>query len=216
MKVSAQKRTPGGAPALIGAGRLPAIVYNKETNIPVSLEAREFDKAFRSQGTGSIINLDIEGDEHDVLVRAVQMDKRRRVPIHVDFFAVTANQPVDVYVPLEFVGDSVGAKEGGQVDIQRREIHIRILPRLIPGNIEVDISDLAINDSLHLSDVIDKLPRQAEVLDNPEEAMIAILPPRVEEPAEPVEAEGAEPEVIGEEAEEGEEGESREGERDAE
>lgn len=216
MKVSAQKRTPGGAPALIGAGRLPAIVYNKETNIPVSLEAREFDKAFRSQGTSSIINLDIDGDEHDVLVRAVQMDKRRRVPIHVDFFAVTANQPVDVYVPLEFVGDSVGAKEGGQVDIQRREIHIRILPRLIPGNIEVDISELAINDSLHLSDVLDKLPRQAEVLDNPEEAMIAILPPRVEEPAEPVEAEGAEPEVIGEEAAEGDESESREGERDAE
>lgn len=214
MKVSAQKRTPGGATALIGAGRLPAIVYNKETNIPVSLEAREFDKAFRNQGTSSIINLSIDGDEHDVLVRAVQMDKRRRVPIHVDFFAVTANQPVDVYVPIEFIGDSVGAKEGGQVDIQRREIHIRILPRLIPANVEVDISELAINDSLHLSDVLDKLPRQAEVLDNPEEAMIAILPPRVEEPAEPVETEGAEPEVIGEEAEEGEE--NGEGERDAE
>lgn len=203
MKVSAQKRTPGDSRALRSGGRLPGIVYNKETNIPVSLELREFDKAFRSQGTASIINLDIEGDEHDVLVKAVQMDKRRRLPIHIDFFAVTANQPVDVPVPFEFVGDAVGAKEGGQVDIQRREVNIRILPRFIPNHIEVDISELAINDSLHLSDIIGKLPSQAEVLDNPEEAVIAILPPRVEEPAEPVEEEAAEPEVIGEEGDEG-------------
>jgi len=206
MKVSAQRRTPGDARALRRTGRLPAVVYNKETNIPVSLELREFDKAFRSQGTASIINLDIGGEEHDVLVKAVQMDKRRREPMHIDFFAVTANQPVDVYVPIEFVGNALGAREGGQVDIQRREIHIRILPRLIPNHLEVDISDLAINDSLHLSDVLGKLPAQAEVLDDPEEALIAILPPRVEEPAEPVEA-AEEPEVIGQSGDEGDEAE---------
>lgn len=208
MKVSAQKRTPGDTRALRGAGRLPGVVYNKEINVPVSLELREFDKVFRTQGTSSIINLDIGGDEHDVLVKAVQMDKRRRQPLHIDFFAVTANQPVDVYVPFEFVGEAVGAREGGQVDIQRREVHIRILPRLIPSNVEVDISELAINDSLHLGDVIGKLPPQAEVLDDPEEAVIAVLPPRVEEPAEPVEA--AEPEVIGEEGESTAEGDEAE------
>ncbi len=202
MRVSAQKRTPGNATDLIKAGRLPGVVYNKETNIPVSLELREFDKAFRSQGTSNVINLDIDGDEHDVLVRAVQMDKRRRQPIHIDFFAITANQPVEVAVPLEFVGSAAGAKEGGQTDVQRREVRIRVLPRFIPSqHLEVDISELAIGDSLHLSDVIGQLPSQAEVLDSPEETIIAILPPRVEEPAEPVETEAAEPEVIGEEGE---------------
>lgn len=203
MKVSARRRNPGDARELRRTGRLPGVVYNKETNIPVSLELREFDKAFRSQGTASIINLDIGGEEHDVLVKAVQMDKRRREPMHIDFFAVTANQPVDVFVPIEFVGNALGAREGGQVDIQRREIHIRILPRLIPNHLEVDISELAINDSLHLSDVLGKLPAQAEVLDDPEEALIAILPPRVEESAEPVEA-AEEPEVIGASGEGGE------------
>ena len=202
MKVSAQKRTPGNAPELIKAGRLPAVVYNQETNIPVSLELREFDKAFRSQGTSNVINLDIDGEEHDVLVRDVQMDKRRRQPIHIDFFAVSANQPVEVAVPFDFVGTALGAKAGGQVDIQRREIRIRVLPRFIPSqHLEVDISELAIGDSLHLSDVLSQLPTQAEVLDEPEEAVVAILPPRVEEPAEPVEAEAAEPEVIGEDGE---------------
>ena len=209
MRVSAQKRTPGNATDLIKAGRLPGVVYNKETNIPVSLELREFDKAFRSQGTSNVINLDIDGDEHDVLVRAVQMDKRRRQPIHIDFFAVSANQPVEVAVPLEFVGNAAGAKEGGQTDIQRREVRIRVLPRFIPSqHLEVDISGLEIGDSLHLSDVIGQLPSEAEVLDNAEETIIAILPPRVEEPAEPVEAEAAEPEVIGEEGEEDSEAET--------
>ena len=199
MRVSAQKRTPGNARELIKVGRLPAMVYNKEINIPVSLELREFDKAFRSQGTASIINLDVDGEQHDVLVKAVQMDKRRRLPQHVDFYAVTANQPVDVYVPLEFIGDPIGARAGGQIDIQRREVHIRILPRLIPNHLEIDISALEINDSLHLSDIMGQLPPQAEVLDAPEEAVIAVLPPRVEEPAEPVEA--TQPEVIGETSE---------------
>lgn len=212
MRVSAQKRTPGNATDLIKAGRLPGVVYNKETNISVSLELREFDKAFRSQGTSNVINLDIDGDEHDVLVRAVQMDKRRRQPIHIDFFAVSANQPVEVAVPFDFVGSALGAKEGGQTDIQRREVRIRILPRFIPKeHLEVDISALAINDALHLSDVIGQLPSEAEVLDNPEETIIAILPPRVEEPAEPVEAEAAEPEVIGEDGE----GDTGEAENDA-
>ncbi len=202
MKVAAQKRTPGNATDLIKAGRLPGVVYNKETNIPVSLELREFDKAFRSQGTSNVINLDIDGEEHDVLVRAVQMDKRRRQPIHIDFFAVSANQPVEVAVPLEFVGTAAGAKAGGQTDVQRREVRIRVLPRFIPKeHLEVDVSGLEIGHALHLSDVIDQLPSQAEVLDNPEETVIAILPPRVEEPAEPVEAEAAEPEVIGEDGE---------------
>ena len=81
MRVSAQKRTIGRASDLVKAGRLPGIVYNKETNIPVSLELREFDKAFRSQGTASIINLDIDGDTHDVLVKAVQAARRTRAAI---------------------------------------------------------------------------------------------------------------------------------------
>lgn len=198
MRVSAQKRTPGKKGNLRAQGRLPGVVYNKELNIPVSLELREFDKAFRSQGVASLIDLQIDGEGHDVLVKAVQMDKRRRVPLHVDFYAVTAGQPVDVYVPLNFVGTAVGAREGGQTDVQRHQVHIRILPRLIPNHLDVDVSELAINESLHLKDIVAGLPSEAEVLDDPEETIIAILPPRVEEPAEPVEA--AEPEVIGQDA----------------
>lgn len=201
MKLSAIKRSTDKANALRKQGRLPGIVYNNEVNIPMSVDVRDFDKAFRARGTSQVIELDIDGEVHDVLVRTVQMQKRRREPIHVDFYAVTAGQTVDIGVLIDFVGTPIGAKEGGQVDIQRRDVQIRIIPKLIPEGLEVDISKLRIGDAIHLSDILDMLPPEAEILDEPERTLITILAPRAEEEEEPTEAElePAEPEVIGEE-----------------
>ena len=200
MKLVAEKRAPGKASAVRKTGHLPGVVYNKETNIPVSLETRAFDKAFRSQGTSNIIDLEIDGESHDVLVRAVQMNKRRREPIHVDFYAVTAGQVVEVAVVINFVGTPAGAKQGGQVDIQRRDVRINILPRLIPDNLEVDVSALEIGDAIHISDVLSLLPSEAELLDEPERTLIAVLAPRAVEEEEATE-EVTQPEVIGQDGE---------------
>lgn len=210
MKLAAQKRDDRNAQSLRAQDRIPGVIYNHEINLPVSLELRAFDKAFRSQGTSNIITLDIAGEEHDVLVKAVQMDKRRRGPIHVDFYKIIAGEPVEVHVPIEFVGDAVGAKAGGQVDIQRRDVAIRILPRLIPHKIEVNISELNINDAVHVGQIFDKFPPEAEFLVDAEEALVVVLPPRLEEPEEPTEEAGVEPQLVGEEGE-GSEGESSEG-----
>lgn len=195
MKLEAQKRAPGKAAVMRRQGYIPGIVYNKEINIPVSVELRAFDKVFRSQGISHVIDLDVDGETHEVLVRQVQMDKRKRLPQHVDFFAVTAGQVVQVDVHLDYVGTPIGAREGGQVDIQRRDIVISVLPRLIPEKVEVDVSGLAIGDSLHVSDIVDLLPAEAEILDDLERTLITVVPPRVAEEEEVEELE-AEPEVI--------------------
>src|SRR5690606_27238461 len=163
MILQAEKRTPGSSAALRRAGRLPAVVYNRETNELLSVDARAFDKAFRAQGTSSLITLELDGKPTSVLVKQVQMDKRRREPMHVDFYAITEGQVVDVHVPIELVGTPAGVREGGQLDVQRREVHISILPRLIPNHVELDISGLAIGDSLHVSDVLSVLPTEARI-----------------------------------------------------
>ena len=201
MKLEAQKRTPGKPAALRSEGRLPGVVYNKGLNVPISVVTRAFDRVFRAQGVSSVIDLEVDGKTHEVLVKAVQMDKRRREPLHVDFYAVTAGQVVDVHVPIEFVGTAAGAKAGGQVDIQRREVYLSVVPRLIPQNLEVDISALEIGDAVHISDIINLLPPEAEVLDDAERTLITILPPRLVEEVETVAEEVIEPEVIGEETE---------------
>ncbi len=197
MKLQAEKRTPGRSRELRNQGRLPALMYNKELNVPLSVELKAFDKAFRSQGTASLIDLEIDGEVHAVLVKQVQMNKRKRVPEHVDFYAVTANQPVDVNVPVELLGNPVGVRDGGQLDVQRREVRISILPRLIPGHLEVDIAALKIGDSVHIRDLVALLPSEARVLDDLDLALVAVVPPRVSEEAAEVEEVEAEPEVIG-------------------
>lgn len=204
MKLNAEKRSGGKAKALRTQGLIPAIVYNTEMNVPVSVEMREFDRVFRSRGTSQVIDLDIDGETHDVLVKAVQMDKRRREPLHVDFYAVTAGQKVEVAVRIEYVGVPAGAKEGGQVDVQRREVSILILPRLIPESLSVDVTPLEMGDALHVRDVIGQLPPEAEVLDDEDLTLIAVLSPRAEEEEEPAETETVlQPELIGEVDEEG-------------
>lgn len=80
MKLAAVKRDAGKASALRTQGRIPAVVYNKELNIPVSVSLREFDRVFRQAGSGNLIDLDLGNEKHSVLVKAVQMNKRRRQP----------------------------------------------------------------------------------------------------------------------------------------
>lgn len=207
MKLEASKRQPGKANELRSAGRIPAVIYNNEFNQSISVDFRAFDRAFRAQGTSSLIDLDVDGEVHAVLVKQVQMNKRRREPMHVDFFAITANQPVEVAVPIEIVGVAAGVKDhAGMLDVQRREVRISILPRLIPNHVELDISELQIGDSLHVQNLVAGLPSEATVLDDLELAIVAVVPPRLaEEETEEGEAEVmAEPELVGDSEDEAE------------
>lgn len=206
MRINAEKRVPGTAAHLRRAGKLPAIVYNRELNEAITVDLRAFDKAFRSQGTSSLIDLVIDGESRSVLVKQVQMDKRRREPMHVDFYAITAGQLLEVNVPIEFVGTPVGVREGGLLDVQRREVRISVLPQNIPNHVTLDVSGLDIGDSLHIGAIVANLPAEAEVLDDLDLALVAVVPPRVaEEDETEAAAETVEPEVIGAAPEEPEE-----------
>lgn len=199
MKLAAQKRDAEKASALRAAGRIPAVVYNRELNVPVSVNIREFDRVFREAGSGTLINLDLGSETHPVLVKAVQMNKRRRTPQHVDFYAVTAGQKVQVGVDINFEGTPRGVRDdGGAFDVQRREIVIEVDPRNIPSELTIDVSDLGIGDALHISDLAHLLPEDADLVDSPELTVAAVVAPRLVEEEEDETAEVTEPEVIGE------------------
>ena len=204
MKLAAEKRDAEKVSALRSAGRIPAVVYNRELNVPISVNTREFDKVFREAGSGTLIDLDLGKEKHSVLVKAVQMNKRRREPQHVDFYAVTAGQKVQVGVNIILEGTPVGVREGGNLDVQRREVVISVEPRLIPNQLEVDVSELAIGDSLHIADIAKLLPAEADLVDSPELTICAVVAPRVADEAEETADEAAEPELVGEEEAEGE------------
>lgn len=195
MKLEANTRTHGATSELRRQGRIPAVVYNATTNMSVSVELKAFDRVFRSQGTSNVIDLEVDGKVMEVLVKAVQMDKRRRVAQHADFYAVTAGQKVTVYVPIEYIGTAQGVRDGGQLDVQRREIHLNVVPRLIPHGLKLDVTNLKVGESLHVSDVLSQLPAEATVLDDLELALVAVVPPRVAAADESAAA-AAEPELV--------------------
>ena len=195
MKLEANKRQSGKASHLRKQGLLPAIVYNKSKNISISVDHKAFDKAFRTQGQSGIIDLDIEGEIVETLVKQVQMNKRLRKPQHVDFYAITRGQAVNVAIHVEYVGTAIGVRGGGQLDIKRREININVLPRLIPESIKVDITDLDIGEVIHVSDAEGSLPEGSSFIDNPELTLITVVPTRVSttETEAATESESAEP-----------------------
>ncbi|GGM96799.1 50S ribosomal protein L25 [Thermus composti] len=181
--------------ALRQAGKLPAVMYNKHVNRKIYVDLAEFDKVFRQASIHHVIVLELpDGQKLPTLVRQVSLNKRKRRPEHVDFF-VLSDEPVEMYVPLRFVGTPQGVREGGVLQEIHRDILVRVSPRNIPEFIEVDVSGLGIGDSLHASDL--KLPEGVKLAMPPEETIAAVVPPEDVErlAAEAAEA-PAEPEVI--------------------
>ena len=180
-------------------GKLPGIMYNKNVNKKLYVNLGEFDKVFRRGGVHHVITLELEdGETVDTVVRAVQLNKRRRRPEHVDFYVLTKGQTLDMYVTLKFVGEPKGVKLGGVLSTELTDLEVRVLPRNIPDHIEVDVSDLEIGDALHASDL--NLPEGVELLTDPEAVVAAVVPPedveKLEAEAAEVEEFEAEPEVI--------------------
>ncbi|MGQ9510910.1 MAG: 50S ribosomal protein L25 [Thermaceae bacterium] len=176
-------------------GRLPGVMYNKSLNRKVWVDLKEFDRVFRQAGIHHVITLEFpDGRVLPSLVRQVNLDKRRRRPEHVDFY-ILSDEPVEMYIPLRFVGEAPGVREGGVLQEVHRDLLVRVLPRAIPEYIEVDVSGLYIGDSLHAEDL--KLPEGVRLAMDPKETIVAVVPPEdVEKLAAEAEAAPAEPEVI--------------------
>jgi len=195
-RLRAYRRTNERPSVLRREGKIPAVVYNRHMNEKIYVNFLEFDKVFRKASIHHVVTLELDdGKTIDTLVCQVNLDKRRRRPEHVDFYAL-ADEPIDMYVPLKFVGTPVGVKLGGVLEEVMTDILVRTLPRNIPDAIEVDVSGLNIGDVVHVSDIA--FPEGVKPLVDLEETVATLVPPEDVErlEAEAGEAEEGEPEVI--------------------
>jgi large subunit ribosomal protein L25 len=216
-EVNAQPRTDAGTAAsrrLRHAGQIPAVLYGTgKENTMLALDHDEFRhqleiEAFRN----SIIKLNAGGKTQQVILREVQMHPHKPVVMHVDFQRISATDKIHMNIPLHFTGEdrAPGVKiDGGIVSHLLNEIDINCLPADLPEYVEVDISALGLNQSVHLSEI--NLPDGVEFTTAPEgeydHAVVSILMPKVamEVGEEEGEEEGVEA-VEAVEAEESEEG----------
>lgn len=188
------------------SGRLPAIIYgHKEEPIPVSMDKHDLVEAVHHGAR--LLELDIEGQDQNVLIKQVQYDHLGQDIIHVDLTRVRLDERVEVTVPVVLRGKPSGAEEGGVVTQLVAAVRVECLVTAIPEEIRASIAGLKIGDSIKAGQLV--LPPGATLLLDPETLICTVSLITEAEVAAPVEAGAAagEPEVIGATKEEGAEGE---------
>lgn len=187
-------------------GKLPANVYGKGLpSTAIQVQTKEFENLFKEVGETGLVDLVFEGKSHPVLVKNLQLEYPLRTPLHVDFYQVNLKEKVKTMVPLEIIGEPKAVTDKiGLLLQQINEVEVEALPTELPEKLEVNVEHLeAIDEQITVTSI--KAPEGVEILTDPEQIVVKIVEPVVEEPEEEVPAEG--------ETEEGEaaEGESTEG-----
>lgn len=184
-------------------GKVPAVVYGKKVAATVITVDQKELVALLRKSPHAVIELEMPdgGGKQPVMINEIQRNPLNRELLHVDFHQINMDEPVRTVVTLEFVGDAVGAKEGGILQIQMHELEIRCLPNQIPASITVDISKVGIGENMLVSEL--SVPGTIEVKSDPGELVLTILAPQKEAPEEVV-AQGKEdkPSEASEEAKE--------------
>lgn len=192
-------------------GKLPAVLYGAGTeSIALSVDKKDIFGILKSEsGENTLFKLSLDGTFRDVMIKDLQQDVVSDKVLHVDFIQVALDKAIRVTVPVVLIGEAVGVKaEGGFVDFITREVDISCLPKDIPESIEVDISDLHLNQSIK----VENAPRVGgATYETDPQIVIAMVhapgveeAPAVEEEEEGVMAEGEQPEVVGKEKTESE------------
>ncbi len=190
----------GNARSLRRNGKVPAVIYRAGKAQTIQLSQKELSKLIKTVG-GEQVMVDLQfadGEKKLALLKDFQVDPLGNELLHTDFFEVSLTETVRIAVHVTTKGEPIGVKrDGGILQHPVREVMIECLPDKIPGKIELDISKLEVGQSFHVSDL--KLDEEIKILNDPNEVIVNIVAPQVEEAA-PAEEEAApvtaEPEVI--------------------
>ena len=207
--VKREGRGKNEANRLRASGRIPAVVYGtrKDGNkapesVPVSVDPKAVLKILRSDsGANTLITLKVGGSESRVMVKEYQLDPITHSLLHLDFYQLAMDKMITVTVPVLIKGEPKGVKtQGGLLDFVTREIQVQSLPTDIPEHIDVDVSELLLNQAIRLRDLPEN-PKWKPVSE-PDTMLVHVVLPKAEESAAAAATEGAapaaaaEPEVI--------------------
>ena len=191
IRLEVQKREHRGsadARRLRREGLIPGVLYGKDKpSYAICVPERELRRALTGAGgLHAILDVVLDGQSttHASILKDYQQDPLRGHISHVDFHEVRLDQPIQASVTVQLVGEPAGVKEGGVMSQVQREINVEALPMEIPEHLELDVSGMAIGDTLRLADLAAR--DGITYLDDPEETVLATvtLPTREVEPEE--------------------------------
>jgi len=158
IRLVVEKREVNGSRAsgrLRKNGYIPAVVYGHSGVKQLQILTPEFRKMMLEKGDGVAFIELVCGEETTLaMLQAEQRDPRKDNFLHIDFKEIAADRPMVANVPLRFIGDPIGVKEGGGLlDIARHTVAISCLPENLPAFIEVDITSLGLGTSMHVKNL---------------------------------------------------------------
>lgn len=183
LSIECQKRDSSVNPrALRREGQIPAVLYGHDGDASVSLtvDERSAERLVRSASVNNTlisVNVPEMPWNGQALLREVQTHPWKDQLYHLSFFSIASQSSVDVVVSINYVGIAKGVKdEGGTLDIMVSELAIRCAPGAIPETVDIDVSDLAVGENLHISDL--KLPAGVEAIADTDKTLVNVAAPR--------------------------------------
>jgi large subunit ribosomal protein L25 len=196
-------------------GVVPGVLFGKSTgSIPVQLDGKALDVLYRQAGRTGVVKVSVDGGQPtSAIIKSIQRNPLTGKALHVDLFAVDLTQEMLADIPLTFTGTSPAVElEGAILFTSLDHLKVRGLPGELPHEIEVDLAPLVdLEATIHVRDLV--VDSRVTVVNDPDDLVAKVTPPREEEVIEPVVVEGEEGAEGGEAAEaaEGAEGEGAEG-----
>jgi large subunit ribosomal protein L25 len=157
------------------SGVIPAVIYGESGIRNLSIDAHEFAMAYRKiVGTAALIELSIEGEDETqfAIIQELQRNTRTDAYLHIDFKEIVRGQEMEADIPVHTFGNADGVKNyGGVLEVSTQSLRVRCRPRALPEEIKVDVTELAIGKSIHLSEI--EAPEGVTFLDDLELVVVA-------------------------------------------
>jgi large subunit ribosomal protein L25 len=171
-------RGKGPARRLRAEGKVPGVIYGPGVEpTPLTLSPKELTKALRGErGRNVLFKLSLDGKDQLAMVKDVTTDPVTQELLHIDLYRILEDKVLEVNVPFRTYGRSVGVVQGGVLNVTRRVLPLRTTPANIPVSIEVDVTHLALKDTISVEEI--ELPEGVECSLNPKLTLVIILEPR--------------------------------------
>jgi len=154
-------------------GRIPAVIYGRTgKSVSIDLDSSEFVKGTKGISESTIVKVSVDDKSYDAFVKATQRNIIDGNILHIDFYEVESGVALRAKVSIILHGNPIGVREGGMLETPSHEIEIECLPKDLPERIEVDISSLKANQSLHVRDIA--LGEGVRLLSNPDQVLALV------------------------------------------
>jgi large subunit ribosomal protein L25 len=172
------------------SGRIPAVIYGRSGSaVSIDLDALEFANKVKGISESTIVKVDVDGKTHDAFVKDTQRNIMDGSILHVDFYEVESGVALRARVSIHIHGTPVGVREGGILEFPLHEVDVECLPKDLPERIDVDVSGLRVNQSLHVRDL--DLGAGVRVISGSDQVVALVTFAKAEAAAAPAEEEAA-------------------------